>query len=76
MSIIPVTLHPIVRRHSKVAMKIHYLLAITAMAALSYHTQDQQSNCRWYLVGAGVLWVMLSVASGAHAIIKKRWGYS
>ncbi|KAH3182032.1 hypothetical protein KXV92_007533, partial [Aspergillus fumigatus] len=48
-SIIPVTLHPIVQRHSQVAMKIHYLLAITAMAALSYHTQDRRSNCRSYL---------------------------
>ncbi|KMK56454.1 hypothetical protein Y699_05369 [Aspergillus fumigatus Z5] len=76
ISIIPVTLHPIVQRHSQVAMKIHYLLAITAMAALSYHTQDRRSNCRSYLVAAGVLCVVLSVASGVHSIIKKRWGYA
>ncbi|GFF60976.1 hypothetical protein IFM51744_10546 [Aspergillus udagawae] len=57
-------------------MKIHYLLAIAAMAALSYHTQKQQSNCRRYLVSAGGLWVVLSVGSGVHAIIKKRWVYA
>ncbi|GIJ92757.1 hypothetical protein Asppvi_002035 [Aspergillus pseudoviridinutans] len=45
------------------------------MAALSYHTWDLRSSCRWYLAGAGILWVVLSVAAGAHAIlIKKQLG--
>ncbi|RDH26456.1 hypothetical protein BDQ94DRAFT_176361 [Aspergillus welwitschiae] len=31
LMMIPVTLHVVVRRHCQIAMKIHYLLAITAM---------------------------------------------
>ncbi|RDH26243.1 hypothetical protein BDQ94DRAFT_178899 [Aspergillus welwitschiae] len=38
LMIIPVTLHVVVRRHCQVAMRIHYLLAVTAMVALAYHT--------------------------------------
>lgn len=74
--IIPVTLHLIIQHYSQVAIKIHYLLAITAIAALLYHTQDQRSNYRSYLVGVGVLWVVLSVACGVHTIIKKHCGYA
>jgi hypothetical protein len=76
LSTVPVTLHPIIRRHSQAALKIHYVLAITAMAALSYHTWNQRSSCRWYLAGAGILWAVLSMAAGVHAIIMKRWGYA
>ncbi|RDH26963.1 hypothetical protein BDQ94DRAFT_176025 [Aspergillus welwitschiae] len=41
LMMIPVTLHAVVRRHCQVAMRIHYLLAVTAMVALAYHTWDQ-----------------------------------
>jgi hypothetical protein len=74
--IIPVTLHAIIRRHSQMALKIHYILAIMAMAVLLYHTWNQQSSCRWYLAGAGILWAVLSLAAGVHAIIMKCWGYA
>jgi hypothetical protein len=76
LSMVPVTLNAIVRRHSQIALKIHYILAITAMATLSYHTWYQQSSCRWYLAGAGILWAVLSMATGVHAIVMKRWGYA
>jgi hypothetical protein len=73
---IPVTLHAIIQHHSQVALKVHYVLAITAVAVLSYHTWNQRSSCCWYLAGAGILWTVLSVAAGAHAIIRKWWGHT
>ncbi|EDP53668.1 hypothetical protein KXV52_005904 [Aspergillus fumigatus] len=69
---IPVSLHALIRRHSQVALKIHYILAITAMAVLAYHTWSQRSSCRWYLAGTGILWAVLNMAAGVHAIIMKR----
>ncbi|KAI2861899.1 hypothetical protein CBS76997_11424 [Aspergillus niger] len=71
---IPVTLHAVVRRHCQVAMKIHYLLAVTAMVALAYHTWDQGSESRWQLVGAGALWIVLSAVAVSHAVfVQQRW---
>ncbi|KAI3033231.1 hypothetical protein CBS76997_11300 [Aspergillus niger] len=58
LMMIPVTLHVVVRRHCQIAMKIHYLLVITAMVALAYHTWDQGSESRWQVFSsnnAGVL---------------------
>ncbi|RDH26443.1 hypothetical protein BDQ94DRAFT_176377 [Aspergillus welwitschiae] len=54
LTMIPVTLHVVVRRHCQVAMRIHYLLAITAMVALGYHTWDQESQYRWQVPPASV----------------------
>ncbi|OJZ79508.1 hypothetical protein ASPFODRAFT_55127, partial [Aspergillus luchuensis CBS 106.47] len=62
---IPVTLHAVVRRHCQVAMKIHYFLTVTAMVALVYHTWDQGPESRWQVVGAGALWIVLSVVASA-----------
>ncbi|KAI3047120.1 hypothetical protein CBS147353_11756 [Aspergillus niger] len=46
LMMIPVTLHVVVRRHCQVAMRIHYLLAVTAMVALAYHTWGRGQQ-RW-----------------------------
>ncbi|KAI3049337.1 hypothetical protein CBS147353_11684 [Aspergillus niger] len=74
LMMIPVTLHVLVRRHCQVAMKIHYLLAITAMVALAYHTWDRGSESRWQVVGAGALWMVLSVVAVSHAVfVQQRW---
>ncbi|GKZ75271.1 hypothetical protein AnigIFM50267_004135, partial [Aspergillus niger] len=74
LMMIPVTLHAVVRRHCQVAMKIHYLLVITAMVALAYHTWDQGSECRWQVVGAGALWIVLSAVAVSHAVfVQQRW---
>ncbi|GLA21807.1 hypothetical protein AnigIFM62618_001656 [Aspergillus niger] len=74
LMIIPVTLHVVVRRHCQVAMRIHYLLAVTAMVALAYHTWDQGSESRWQVVGVGALWIVLSAVAVSHAVfVQQRW---
>ncbi|OJZ79724.1 hypothetical protein ASPFODRAFT_213129 [Aspergillus luchuensis CBS 106.47] len=74
LMMIPVTLHVVVRRHCQIAMKIHYLLVITAMVALAYHTWDQGSEFRWQVVGAGALWIGLSAVAVSHAVfVQQRW---
>ncbi|OJZ80228.1 hypothetical protein ASPFODRAFT_212809 [Aspergillus luchuensis CBS 106.47] len=74
LMIIPVTLHVVVRRHCQVAMRIHYLLAVTAMVALAYHTWDRGSDSRWQVVGAGALWIVLSFVAVSHAVfVQQRW---
>ncbi|KAI3049586.1 hypothetical protein CBS147353_11670 [Aspergillus niger] len=67
LMMIIVTLHSFVRRHCPVAMKSHYLLAVTAMVALAYHTWNQGSESRWQGVGAGALWILLSVVAVSQA---------
>ncbi|PYH67151.1 uncharacterized protein BO88DRAFT_427299 [Aspergillus vadensis CBS 113365] len=47
LMIIPVTLHVVVRRHYQITIRIHYLLAVTAMVALAYHIWDRGSDSRW-----------------------------
>ncbi|KAI2929027.1 hypothetical protein CBS147321_10902 [Aspergillus niger] len=55
-------------------MRIHYLLAVTAMVALAYHTWDQGSDSRWQVVGAGALWIVLSAVAVSHAVfVQQRW---
>ncbi|GKZ63531.1 hypothetical protein AnigIFM49718_000840, partial [Aspergillus niger] len=74
LMMIPVTLHVVVRRHCQVAIRIHYLLAVTAMVALAYHTWDRGSESRWQVVGAGALWIVLSVVAVSHAVfVQQRW---
>ncbi|OJZ80247.1 hypothetical protein ASPFODRAFT_223659 [Aspergillus luchuensis CBS 106.47] len=67
LMMIIVTLHSFARRHCPVAMKSHYLLAVTAMVALAYQTLNQGSESRWQGVGAGALWILLSVVAVSHA---------
>ncbi|OJZ80214.1 hypothetical protein ASPFODRAFT_212801 [Aspergillus luchuensis CBS 106.47] len=74
LMMIPVTLHVVVRRHCQVTMRIHYLLAVTAMVALAYHTWDRGSDSRWQVVGAGALWIVLSFVAVSHAVfVQQRW---
>ncbi|KAI2888149.1 hypothetical protein CBS63078_10543 [Aspergillus niger] len=74
LMMIPVTLHAVVRRHCQVAMRIHYFLTVTAMVALVYHTWDQGPESRWQVVGAGALWIVLSVVAVFHAdSVQQRW---
>ncbi|KAJ5365259.1 hypothetical protein N7517_008145 [Penicillium concentricum] len=47
--VIPVTCAAIQRRHIQFAIKCHYLLAVTAVCALTYHLVERQSLYRWYL---------------------------
>ncbi|GLA32134.1 hypothetical protein AnigIFM63326_011273 [Aspergillus niger] len=55
-------------------MKIHYLLEVTEMVALGYHTWDQGSESRWQVVGAGTLWILLSFVAISHAVfVQQRW---
>ncbi|BCS00094.1 NADPH oxidase family protein [Aspergillus luchuensis] len=55
-------------------MRIHYLLAVTAMVALAYHTWDQGSESRWQVIGAGALWILLSFVAVSHAVfVQQRW---
>lgn len=57
-------------------MKVHYFLAVTVMGTLANHVRNQRSDSHWYLAGAVVLWVVLSVAATVHAVlIKRHWGY-
>ncbi|PYH67175.1 uncharacterized protein BO88DRAFT_455617 [Aspergillus vadensis CBS 113365] len=73
LMMISVTLHAVVRRHCQVAMKIHYLLPVTAMVALWYHTWDQGPESRWQVVGTGALWIVLSVVAVSHAIFVQQY---
>ncbi|KAI2945427.1 hypothetical protein CBS147323_11286 [Aspergillus niger] len=55
-------------------MRIHYLLAVTAMVALAYHTWDRGSDSRWQVVGAGALWILLNFVAVSHAVfVQQRW---
>ncbi|PYH67121.1 uncharacterized protein BO88DRAFT_466427 [Aspergillus vadensis CBS 113365] len=72
---IPVSLHAVVRRHCQVAIRFHYSLAVTTMAALAYDTWDQGSESRWQAVGAGALCIKLSAVAISHAVlIQQCWG--
>ena len=71
----PVTLHAVIRRHPQLALKAHYLLASTGLAAMAYHVWMRRSKCLWCLVAAATLWIGLSVVSLAVPLIR-RWGHA
>ncbi|KAL2835708.1 hypothetical protein BJX68DRAFT_260102 [Aspergillus pseudodeflectus] len=73
--IVPVTLHALVRRYPQLAMKGHYLLAVTGLASMSYHVWMRQSKCLWSLVAAAALWIFLTLMSLA-VPLRRRWGHS
>jgi hypothetical protein len=73
--IVPVTLHVVVRHYPQLAMKCHYLLAVTGLASMSYHVWVRQSKCLWCLVAAAALWIFLTLVSLA-VPLKRRWGHS
>lgn len=74
---IPLTLYTVARRHPQLVMKIHYILAVTVMCALEYHLWKEQSIYRWYVMGAVILWLLLSIIAGFVAIFGKRcWGHA
>jgi hypothetical protein len=73
--IVPVTLHAVVRRCPQLAMKCHYLLAVTGLASMSYHAWMRQSKYLWCLVAAAALWIFLTLVSLA-VPLRRRWGQS
>jgi hypothetical protein len=73
--IVPVTLHVVVRRYPQLAMKYHYLLAVTGLASMSYHVWMRRSKSLWCLVAAAALWMFLSLASLA-VPLRRRWGHT
>jgi hypothetical protein len=73
--IVPVTLHVVVRRCPQLAMKCHYLLAVTGLASMAYHVWMCQSKCLWRLVAAAALWIFLTLVSLA-VPLRRRWGHS
>jgi hypothetical protein len=73
--IVPVTLHAVVRHYPQLAMKCHYLLAVTGLASTSYHVWMRQSKCFWCLVAAAALWIFLALVSLA-VPLKRRWAHS
>ncbi|KAL2838677.1 hypothetical protein BJX68DRAFT_210806 [Aspergillus pseudodeflectus] len=73
--ILPVTLHAVVRRYPQLAMKCHYLLAVTGLASTSYHVWMRHSKCLWGLVAAAALWIFLTLAS-LTVPLRRRWGHS
>jgi hypothetical protein len=70
--IVPVTLHAVVRHYPQLAMKCHYVLAVTVLASMSWM---RQSKCLWCLVAAAALWIFLTLVSLA-VPLKRRWGHS
>ncbi|CEL07063.1 hypothetical protein ASPCAL10228 [Aspergillus calidoustus] len=73
--IAPVTLHAVVRRYPQLAMKCHYLLAVTGLASMSYHVWMRRSKSLWCLVAAAALWMFLSLVSLA-VPLRRRWGHT
>jgi hypothetical protein len=68
-------LHAVVRHCPQLAMKCHYLLAVTGLALMSYHVWMRQSKCLWCLVATEALWIFLTLVSLA-VPIRGRWGHS
>ncbi|KZN87745.1 hypothetical protein EN45_063060 [Penicillium chrysogenum] len=59
VSILPWTLAAILRRWPQLGLKVHHMLALTAIGALFYHLIDRVSSYRWVLLGgicAGCAW--------------------
>jgi hypothetical protein len=73
--IVPVTLYAVVRRYPQLAMKCHYLLAVTGLASMSCHVWTRRSKSLWCLVAAAALWMFLSLASLA-VPLRRRWGHT
>ncbi|CAP87149.1 Pc24g02410 [Penicillium rubens Wisconsin 54-1255] len=51
VSILPWTLAAILRRWPQLGLKVHHMLALTAIGALFYHLIDRVSSYRWVLLG-------------------------
>ena len=60
---------PIRRRHPQATLKCHYLLAGAIIGTTAYHLVEKKSSCRWYLLGAILLWVVCSTAVCTKAIV-------
>ncbi|KAI2786997.1 hypothetical protein POX_f07350 [Penicillium oxalicum] len=70
--IIPASWPALQRRHTQVALKIHYILGIWGVSALGYHLIERKSQGRWYLLGAICLWVIVSGVTGGFSLISNR----
>lgn len=56
----PLTYGAILRRHTQLILKAHYILAVVAVGALAYHLIEEESLYRWVLLCGVCLWLSLS----------------